>query len=218
MSNVLRVIWTIVPQITPQPWLNCNRCGGVRPFQSSHKIRANANGKRVDAWLIYKCVQCENSWNRPLLERRAIREIDPSSLHALQSSDPEYVRRLAFDVHDLRRRSERVEEFDAAVVQKRVLSEGSRPLASIDIMLAVPTPTCLRTDRLLAMELGVSRKRVQELQSAGRLAIGPGGGRVLRRAVRDRMRIRIDVSMKAVDLERVTGNLDAPGPAQATEL
>ncbi len=204
MSNVLRVRWTIIPQIAPQPWLTCNRCGGVRAFRSSDKIRINANGKRVDAWLIYKCVSCENSWNRPLFERRNIRDIDPPFLHALQTNDPDLARRTAFDVEGLRGRSERIEEFAAVEVHKQMLSEGPEPLASIEIALAVPMPTCLRVDRLLASELGMSRTRVQELQAGGRIAMSPQGARMLRRPVRDEMRVSIEVSREGDDVDFVS--------------
>jgi hypothetical protein len=73
-------------------------------------------------------VNCENSWNRPLFERRNVRDIDPPFLRALQRSDPDFVRRTAFDVEDPRRRSERIEEFAAVDVHKQVLSEGQSRL------------------------------------------------------------------------------------------
>jgi hypothetical protein len=211
-SNVLCVQWTVTPQIAPQPWLACRSCGDVRPFRSRGKIRVNANGKRVDAWLIYGCVDCENSWNRPLLERRQIRDIDPATLQALQANDPQWVHRLAFDVEDLRRRSDRVEEFAAVGVRKQVLSEGAEPLARIEIRLVVPTPTCLRADRLLAAELGLSRTRVQALQAGGYLVMSPRGARMLRRPISDRMGVTIAISAggEDVDLARVTGSFDGP--------
>jgi len=213
MSNILRVRWRITPKITPQPWLACNRCGGVRPFRCSDKIRVNANGRRLDAWLIYNCAHCDNSWNRPLFTRRNIREIDPLSLHALQANDADLARRLAFDVDDLRRSTERVDEFAAVEVQKQVLSQAGGPFATVDIIMAVPTPTCLRADRLLATELGLSRARIDALQEAGRLLIVPQGARALRRPVRDRTRVTITLcAADGIDVGKAAGVLDA-GPA-----
>src|ERR1700722_16232414 len=119
--------------MSPRPWLNCNRCGATRPFRSSDKIRMNANGRRIDAWLIYKCMDCENSWNRPLLERQSIGDVDRSTLRALQTNDADLVRRTAFDVEDLRRRTERVEEFAESKVVRKMLSVGQEPLARLEI-------------------------------------------------------------------------------------
>ena len=168
MSSALRVQWTITPRIPPQPWLACSRCRGIKPFRCSGKFRLNANGKRLDAWLIYRCVSCDNTWNRPVLERRNRRDIDPLFLHALEANHPQWICRYAFDIASLRNRAERVEEFSDVEIEKHVLSAGSKPLSELEILLAVPVPTCLRTDRLLASQLGLSRKRVEDLTEKGR--------------------------------------------------
>ena len=184
MSDTLRVQWTIVPQMAPQPWLNCNRCGGLKRFRSSEKIRVNANGKRIDAWLIYKCTSCDRTWNRPILERRHVRTIDRRFLMSLHANEPRLARRLAFDAEDLRRRAGHVEEFDN-VVLKDVLSESIMPIRRLEILCTVPEPTRLRVDRLLATELHLSRSRIQSLERTGELIVFNDGSRVLRKAVRD---------------------------------
>jgi hypothetical protein len=188
MSDVLRVQWTIVARTAPQPWLTCSRCGETRRFRSSDKIRVNANGKRVDAWLIYKCTECAGTWNRPILERQPGRTIDPGFLTSLQASEPVLTRRLAFDVEDLRRRAGRVEEFDDALVVKSVLSESTMPARRLEILCSVPEPVGLRVDRLLATELRRSRSRIQRLAEAGDLVVFPSVSS-LRRPVRDGMRL-----------------------------
>ena len=71
MVGTLSVQWTVTPKFTPQPLRACNRCGAVTPFRSSGKIRLNANRKRIDAWLIYRCTACDKTWNRPILTIRA---------------------------------------------------------------------------------------------------------------------------------------------------
>jgi hypothetical protein len=193
MSDVLRVQWTIIPQTAPQPWLSCNRCGGIRPFQSRGKIRVNANGKRLDAWLTYGCVSCGNSWNRPILERQPVRAIDPQFLMSLRANEPALARRLAFDVEALKRRAGRVEEFDDVRVIKNVLSENTMPMRRLEILCAVPEPTGLRVDRLLASELHVSRSWIQRLEKAEELVVLPEGSR-LRRTVRDGTRLVMTLS------------------------
>jgi len=202
MSDVLRVLWTVVPRIAPQPWLNCHRCRGIRKFRSSEKIRVNANGKRLDAWLIYKCTSCDGTWNRPVLERRHVPTIDPLFLISLRANDPELVRRLAFDTENLRRKVGLVEEFDDVLVRKEVLSESMTSARRLAILCAVPETTGLRVDRLLATELHLSRSRIRNLQNTGDLAVSPEGSRMLRTAVRDGMRVTIDLS-EAYDRDKI---------------
>jgi len=149
----------------------------------------NANGKRVDAWLIYKCTSCDNTWNRPILERRHVSTIDPHLLVSLQANDADLFRRLAFDADTLRRKL-RLEHIDEVIVHKEVVSESTRPACQLEIACVVPEPTGLRVDRLLSTELGLSRSRIQSLQDAGYLAACPGG---LRRPLRNGLHVRIDL-------------------------
>jgi hypothetical protein len=194
MSSILHVQWTVTSLIAPRPWLVCGRCGGIKPFQSSGKARLNANGKRLDAWLVYKCTDCENTWNRPLFERRNVRDIDPLLLEALQANDHRWIETFAFDVDGLRRFAGRIEEFAEAKVAKQVLTGDPAAFDGIRIDFSVPLPCCLRLDRLLAAELGVSRTKIQDLQDAGRLKLSPNGERMLRRPVREGMVAMLEIS------------------------
>lgn len=193
MQNSLVVRWTIVPAIAPQPHIVCSTCGGPRPFRSSDRLRLNANGKKLDAWLIYKCTHCDKTWNRPLFERRNVREIDPVALQALQSNDAQWARRHAFDIDALRQKAKRIDTFAECTVRKAVLAE-SAGWDRLEIGLSVPIPCQLRLDRLLAGELGLSRARLQALHSTGNLQLHPERKDSLRRPARDGGRVIIDVS------------------------
>ena len=164
MCSALQVRWTIVPKIAPQPRIACSGCGGLKAFGSSNKIRLNANGRKLDAWLIYKCVTCDKTWNRPILERQNIRDIDPAVLEALQSNDPDWIRAQTFNLEALRRRSQRIEEFPDYEIRQELLRDA-RDWEHLDIELSVPLPTSTRLDRLLASELGMSRARLSELRA-----------------------------------------------------
>jgi hypothetical protein len=190
MCNSTVVRWTITPLIPPRPWIACGGCGTLKPFQSSGKVRLNANGKRLDAWLIYKCIDCARSWNRPLFERRTLNEIDPAVLEAAHFSTPDWVRAQEFDIDGLRRHAQRVDEFGEADIDKRDVGEGAMP-GQIVIKLDVTLPTSLRLDRLLAGELGLSRSKLQSLHEEGRLVIEPDRKDVLRRRVRSGMQVRL---------------------------
>lgn len=193
MCAKLRVRWTVTPQIPPQPWLSCNGCGGPRAFRASGKARLNANGRSLDAWLIYRCVDCDKTWNRPIFERRNICDIEPGILAALQSNDPLWLQAEAFDLDGLRRKAQRIDEFPECSIAKDVLSEA-RDWTHLEIELMVPLPAALRLDRLLASELGVSRARLQALQDRAMLCIASGQADALRRRVRGGTVVVLDLS------------------------
>ena len=193
MSGHLRIRWTIIPSIAPQPLINCNRCGILKAYRCSGKFRVNANGKRIDVWLIYRCVDCDNSWNFGILERCNRRDIEPARLAALESNDPALARRHAFDVVALRRQVGRVEEFPDVAVRKEVL-EGTRESAAVlELRLGLEMSTSLRLDRLLSGELAISRSRLQALGEKRLLSVDPEGSKALRKPAREGTTVRIDL-------------------------
>jgi hypothetical protein len=197
MSHALTVRWTIEPTTAPRPWLACSRCRGQRPFVCSGKTRLNANGRRLDAWLIYRCADCGDSWNRPVFERKNVRDVAPDTLDALQNNDRAWIHGVAFDVEDLRRSTTRIEEFPDCRVSHHVLAGRLEGSMRLEILFTAPTVVSVRTDRLLAAELGVSRSRLARLAETDRVILMPETRRSLQRPIKDGARIVIDLSAEA---------------------
>lgn len=208
MSQHLAIHWTIAPVTAPRPLINCNRCGGVKAYGCSGKFRVNANGKRIDVWLIYRCIDCDNSWNFGIFERCNRRDIDPELLRALEINDPGLARRHAFDVTALRNKVSRVEEFADVEVSKRVIGETVENATTLELRLGLEVPVSLRLDRLLANELGISRSRLRTLEERRLLAIDPDGAKALRKSTRGGATIRLDLAGEA-DRQAI---LSAAGP------
>lgn len=196
MCTILHLEWTIIPKLPPRPILACSGCGTPKPFRSSGRIRLNANGKRLDAWLIYKCTTCDATWNRPIFERQGVRSLDPALLDAMQTSAPDFVARLEFDAETLRAKAGRIEESEEFAVRKRTLCDIA-DWRRIGIALALPFPAGLRLDRLLAAELGLSRSRLQKLFEAGEITVEPERKDMLKRGIRDGTTIMLDLRDEA---------------------
>jgi hypothetical protein len=139
-------------------------------------------------------MSCDNTWNRPILERRPLRSIDPLFLAALQANDPTLARRVALDVEDLKRHVGRAEQSDEVTVVKEVQSPTILPPRQVEIQFVVRHPTACRLDRLLAAELQISRSRVQGMEESGALVVVPHGPRALRNPVRNGMHVTIAVA------------------------
>lgn len=193
MCNILQVQWTIISRFPPRPWIACNGCGGLGPFRCSGKIRLNANGRRLDAWLIYKCSTCDKTWNRPIFERQNVCDIHPETLEAMQANDQAWIRTQAFDLAALRRKSQRIDEFADVDIHKALLC-SAEGWTMLEVRLVVPLPASIRLDRLLATELGLSRSRLQALHDAGKLHADPDRKDALRRSPKNESRIRLDLS------------------------
>ncbi len=67
----------------------------------------------------------------------------------------------------------------------------------LEILFTAPTVVSVRTDRLLAAELGVSRSRLARLAETDRVILMPETRRSLQRPIKDGARIVIDLSAEA---------------------
>lgn len=166
-------------------------CGDVRAFVSSGLIRLNANGRRLDAWLIYRCADCDRTWNRPIAERLAVAAIPKADLLAMQASEADWVRRHEFDTAGLRRHCDAIEIAADVTVTKRPPPASDGRWSAIAIGIAAPQPTGLRLDRLLAGELGLPRAALAALQRAGGLSVEPAAGADLSRKVAGSLTVRL---------------------------
>jgi hypothetical protein len=185
MQGVLRVSWRVSPLTAPQVWRHCERCKQRTPFDCSGKFRSNAHKKRIDVWLIYRCVRCDATWNLPIHERRRIVDFEPAQFQAYAANEAEVVRRHAFDLANLRRHGVEPEAAAEVAVRKRVTVGAVCNTERLVISLALAGPCALRLGRLLARELGLSRSRLQALHDSGTLVLSPAGAKRLRQPPRD---------------------------------
>jgi hypothetical protein len=171
---------------------HCPRCKTQRRFVSSGKFRVNAQKKRIDAWLIFRCTECDDRWNWPIHERRPVSAVDPLELDALMRNDPDLAARhgqAALGQH--RRESASLEETIPSVAIA-VLEPATAETRTIEITLAV-AGVRLRLDRLLAQALMLGRAEVDALDRAAAITVVPAMRKALRRPASDGQRIRIDL-------------------------
>ncbi|MEM6480796.1 MAG: DUF1062 domain-containing protein [Pseudomonadota bacterium] len=173
MTGPLVVHWRLLPCHPPKPMRHCSTCGQTRPFRSSGKIRLNANGRKLDAWLIYKCDDCDRTWNRPLYERVDIRTIAPETVLALQQSTPEWVYEVAHDVAGLRQYCNTINHSENVVLQRSQESGDLADCTHVHLSLRVPYVTGCRLDRLVSHEFRLSRRRVGEALRAKDIVVRP---------------------------------------------
>lgn len=184
MSLHLAVRWTVLPGAVPRPWLHCRHCGTARPFVFSGKARRNANGRRLDAWLVYRCKTCDATRNRPVFERRRADALPPGQSQAFQSNDPEVLQHLARDRTTLPRFTRQIDEADGVSVRQRIVASDPAATPMLTIRLDPAGTVVPRPDRILAEGLGLSRSRIASLAARGRITVMSGTVDALRRPCR----------------------------------
>lgn len=191
MTDTLYVRWTLSPDTPPQPIRHCSSCKVTRPFQSSGKVRLNANGKRLDAWLIYRCSVCERTWNHTLLERASLQMIAETDLYAMEHSSPDWVRVHEQDIPALKRNCDGIIDSENVVVSKPGRPSMLETPAIVELTLVPEAPTGQRLDRVLAQELSLSRSSLKALSNTGKLDVQPAGPKALSKKIASKVAVVI---------------------------
>lgn len=79
--------WAIVPKTAPAIIRNCPGCRRKTAFHSSESFRMNANGNKIDVWLIYRCEKCDFSWNLDIYTRISPGFLDRRLYERFQQND-----------------------------------------------------------------------------------------------------------------------------------
>lgn len=81
----------------------CGGCGKKQEFINSGKFRVNANGNRVDIWLIYRCKRCKHTWNLTVYERVRSSKISQTEYEQFMENDDELALQYGNDISFLKR-------------------------------------------------------------------------------------------------------------------
>jgi hypothetical protein len=182
--------WSIRPLELPRPWRYCSSCATARAFVCSERFRVNAQKKSLDVWLNYRCESCEDVWKFPLYERRSVSELG-CALDVFARHDPATVWKYAFDIPRLRPHVIRIDTDVRVQIERTRLSHENAASEYLCIDFVVPFPCDIRLDRLLAVELGVSRSTLQGWYERGLLRVWPEQRAALSKRVRDGMGVRL---------------------------
>ena len=154
------VVWRVVALAAPAWVRACSTClDSAARFAATDRFRVNANGGRLDVWLLYACGACGATAKRRLLHRAPVAAIEPARLDGYQRNDASLAWSHAFELAVRAELAYRVE---------RPPLPGAGTLVA---RLEQPHPCGVRWDRLLARELGWSRARVVAAWRRGEIAV-----------------------------------------------
>lgn len=69
MSYLRKIEYTIIPEESFKIIRNCSGCGCKTAFYNTNNFRVNANGNKIDVWLIYQCTKCKHTNNLTVYKR-----------------------------------------------------------------------------------------------------------------------------------------------------
>jgi len=201
--------WKIVASDRPGIIRPCGRCGAVRTFVATGKFRLNANGARLDAWLIYACTSCGKRWNRTIFERRSVKSLEHGYLEALQQNDAVLANRLARKIDQTALEAGNT----GYALKRRLRNAGDREPDTVVLTIRNPLRLQVRLDQVLATGLALPRRKVLELTGRNILQLAAPSAKALKRRVPEVIHLVIALS----EIGIVPGLLERLSSSEKTE-
>lgn len=156
------IAWRVEATAAPVALRPCGTCGAEAAFSSTGMFRVNAQKKRLDVWLIYRCATCGSVWNSAVISRGRPGSIDREELERYMGNDPGAALRCALDAGLLKRNGARRGKVAFVV-------EGDLPDGGDDCQVDIDGGDLagLRLAEVLRAKLGVSRSGLERLVEAG---------------------------------------------------
>ena len=149
--------YVIIPKDSYAIIRGCAKCGSKSRFVNTNKFRVNANGNKIDIWLIYQCAKCRHTLNLTVLERVSPNEIGENYKRFL-ANDIELSREYGVDkAFFVRNRAEI--DFDTAEYELKCVNKGTEDI----FIIRNPNGVKIRPDKIASELLKVSRSNIKKL-------------------------------------------------------
>lgn len=162
-SNTTEYI--IIPKDSYAIIRGCAKCGSKSRFINTNKFRVNANGNRIDIWLIYQCEKCRHTLNLTVLERVSPTEIG-GNYNKFLANDMELSKQYGVNKAFFARNKAEI-DFDTVEYELKCVNKG----AEDSFIIRNPSGVKIRSDKIASELLEVSRSNIKKLIKNGSLEI-----------------------------------------------
>ncbi|WOO35073.1 DUF1062 domain-containing protein [Anaerocolumna sp. AGMB13020] len=150
--------YMILPKEAYHILRNCPKCGCGSRFISTNNFRVNANGNRIDVWLIYQCEKCRHTYNLTIYERMKPSFLAGEEYKAFLENDKEYALKYGMNKGIFEANRAHIDISNITYRLKKLKEEAEGV-----VVIQNPYGLKLRTDRVVAELLEISRSAAKEL-------------------------------------------------------
>lgn len=158
------IIWNIEYSAPPTVLRYCKKCGKKSEYVCSGEFRINAQQRALDIWLIYKCIQCNTTWNSTIYSRVSPQSLGVTLLERFHSNDEILAMQYAMNISLLKRNGAEIKMPAYQIIGETVSLENS---VSIKIQSQYSLP--LKISSVLRTKLGISQREFDNLLSSNRI-------------------------------------------------
>lgn len=167
MSYLNTIEYRILPRHAYKIQRNCSGCKGKSNYINTGNFRVNANGNRIDVWLIYQCEKCRHTYNLTVHERVKPTEIPEENYKRFLANDAKLALEYGMDKALLARNkafiSDEDMEYDLLPKIQNEIPEKQEEILKTQIILENPYGLKVREDKLVSEILKISRSKAKKI-------------------------------------------------------
>lgn len=179
MKTVKHYTWLIEPVNTPFIRKKCSKCNCSTLFYCSNKFRLNSQKKYIDVWLIYRCEDCDTTYNLTILSRTKPHLIDKELYRKFSENDESLAWKYTFDRDILRRNNVEPDfsNFEYNIMHESILLSDipNMKVDRIDFRVQIEYHLPIRLDTIIRKCLGISTSQLDRMLDIGLITMQPDG-------------------------------------------
>lgn len=171
MSYCRETEYEIIPDESFSIIRGCAGCGRKTHFVNTGKFRVNANGNRLDIWLVYQCENCKHTCNLAVYERQKVSSVPKEAYDRFLSNDEELAQQYGRDVSFFQKQRAQIDfgRMQYTAVMRRD-TPGILPETWI-LTIQNPCGIKIRPEKQIAMVTGLSASRVKRMIEEGSIEV-----------------------------------------------
>ncbi len=175
MSYLHTIEYTLQPVKSYAVTHNCSGCGSKSSFTNTKRFRVNANGNKLDVWLIYQCSKCKHTLNVAIYERIKSSAVPKEEYEKFLQNDEEfaqnYGKTLSFFAGNKLVVDTDAQEYKLLDSCKQPVEEACKYETGTYVKVMNPYKLQLRAEKVASLVFGLSRSALKKEMDSGKLNV-----------------------------------------------
>lgn len=165
MSYLKKIEYEIVPKESFSVVRNCSGCGMKVRYKNTKRFRVNANGNKLDVWLIYQCEKCKHTFNLTVYERQKPTAVSKEEYSRFLSNDEELAEEYGRNFSFFKKNRAEVDSENIVYQYMKRQETEDKNIGGQQILVTIQNLYGLkiRPEKQIAEVLGLSRSLVKKL-------------------------------------------------------
>ena len=173
MSYLRKIEYEIVLKESFSVIRCCSGCGRKTHFVNTKKFRVNANGNKLDVWLIYQCEKCKHTFNLTIYERQKVSSIPKKEYTYFLNNNVQLAEMYGKNMQLFKKNKADIdfERLNYDFVKLHEITEDNDLEEQIVLKIHNSYELKIRPEKQIAEVLGLSRSQVQKMMQLGEIEL-----------------------------------------------